>query len=34
MEHEQGHGAGTRLRDLVTQYSRYYAFIEHELKVR
>lgn len=34
MEHEQGHGSGTRLRDLVEQYSRYYAFIEHELNLR
>ena len=34
MEREQGHGAGTRLGDLVAQYSRYYAFIERELGVR
>lgn len=34
LEHEQGHGAGTRLRDLVVQYSRAYAFIESQLGVR
>jgi prolyl oligopeptidase len=34
LERQQGHGAGTRLRDLVTQYSRAYAFIESQLGVK
>jgi prolyl oligopeptidase len=31
MEREQGHGSGTRLRDLVREHSRKYAFIESQL---
>jgi prolyl oligopeptidase len=34
LERQQGHGAGTRLQDLVLQYSRAYAFIETQLGVR
>jgi prolyl oligopeptidase len=34
LEKQQGHGAGTRLHDLVVQYSRAYAFIETQLGVR
>jgi len=34
LEQQQGHGAGTRLRDLVVQYSRAYAFIESQLRLR
>ena len=30
-EREVGHGAGTRLSDLVRRYERMYAFVEHEL---
>jgi prolyl oligopeptidase len=33
MEHEQGHGRGTQLRDLVERYARMYAFLEQELGV-
>lgn len=33
LEQKQGHGAGKRLRDLVVQYSRDYAFIEQQLGV-
>lgn len=34
LEQQQGHGAGTRLHDLVVQYSRAYAFIESQLGLR
>jgi prolyl oligopeptidase len=34
LERQQGHGAGTRLQDLVVKYSRAYAFIETQLGVR
>jgi prolyl oligopeptidase PreP (S9A serine peptidase family) len=30
-ERAVGHGAGTRLSDLVRRYARMYAFVEHEL---
>jgi prolyl oligopeptidase len=32
-EREVGHGAGTRLSDLVRRYERMYTFIEHELGI-
>ena len=28
-----GHGAGTRLSDLVSRYERLYTFVEHALRV-
>ena len=31
MEHEQGHGRGTRVDDLVRRYDRMYAFLEAQL---
>jgi prolyl oligopeptidase len=31
LERAQGHGRGTRLRDMVRRYARMYAFLEHEL---
>ena len=34
MSREQGHGAGTRLSDLVTKYARMYTFFERELGMR
>lgn len=33
-ERAVGHGAGTRLSDLVRRYERMYAFIEHELRIQ